>query len=125
MVCLHLERPRLRPMELGSMVMCRTVHTAIRPRQWPMSLGSVPNSIGLCLGFGSISENILSRSVYTFRHHHHHCQKFIIVLMVMSSLTGRLGNIHILPIKVSVTTDTMFNFDGDGHSDGDGVGKCK
>ena len=46
-------------MELGYMVMCRTVHTAQRlrqrPRQWPIPLGSVPNSIGL--GLSSVSVN--------------------------------------------------------------------
>ena len=63
MVCLHWPRPRarqiLRPIRLDYKVMCRSAHTAQRPRQRPrlrlIPLGTVPNSIDL--GLGSVSVN--------------------------------------------------------------------
>ena len=47
--------------------------------------------------------------------------KFNIVQIVTGSLTGRMGDRPILPVKLPITIDTMLSFD----SDGDGVGMCK
>ena len=51
--------------------------------------------------------------------------KFNIVLMVTGSLTGRMGDTSILPVKLPITISTMLNFDGHCDGDGDGVGTCK
>ena len=51
--------------------------------------------------------------------------KFNIVPMVTGCLTGRMGLEAILPVKLTVTIDTMLNFDGHSDGDGDGVGMCK
>ena len=45
--------------------------------------------------------------------------------MVTFTLTDRMGSRSILPIKVSVTTDTMLNFDDDFDGHGDGDVTCK
>ena len=39
--------------------------------------------------------------------------------MVMVSLTGRMSDRLILPVKLPVTIDVMLNFDRDRDSDGD------
>ena len=51
--------------------------------------------------------------------------KFTIVPMEMDRLTDRMGTEPILPIKQSVSIDTMINIDGDGDGDGHGDGTCK
>ena len=38
---------------------------------------------------------------------------------------GKMGTKPILPVKQSVSIDTMINFDVHGDGDGDGDGKCK
>ena len=45
--------------------------------------------------------------------------------MVMGSLTGRMGDRSILPVKLPVTISTMLNFDRDCDGDRHGVGMCK
>ena len=36
-----------------------------------------------------------------------------------------MGSVPVLPVKRSVSIDTMVNFEGDGDGDGDGDGPCK
>ena len=36
-----------------------------------------------------------------------------------------MGSVANLPIKLSVSIDTMLNFEGEGHKHGDGDGTCK
>ena len=47
--------------------------------------------------------------------------------MVTGNLTGRMGDRSILPVKLPVTIDIMFNFDRhcDGDGNGNGVRTCK
>ena len=43
--------------------------------------------------------------------------KFIIVSIEMDRLMDRMGSVPILPVKRTITIDTMLYFDGDGHGD--------
>ena len=45
--------------------------------------------------------------------------------MEMDHLMSKMGTEPILPLKQSVSIDTMVNFDGHGDGGGDGDGKCK
>ena len=63
------------------------------------------------------------RCVYTFRPRSRHRHNARESLTLSQWLTGRIGQSPILPVKLPVTINTMFNFDV--HCDGDGVGRCK
>ena len=65
------------------------------------------------------------RAVYMFRRRYSARQKFNIMSMVMDSLTGRMGDRPILPVKLPITISTMLNFDGNCYGDRDGVWMCK
>ena len=45
--------------------------------------------------------------------------------MVTDHLTERMGSLPSLPVKRSISIDTMLNFDGDGHGHGHGDNTCK
>ena len=45
--------------------------------------------------------------------------------MVTDRLTKRMGSVPKLPVKQSVSIDTMLNFEGGGHGHGNGDGTCK
>ena len=57
------------------------------------------------------------RACYTYRYHYR-VRQIYIVWMVMDCLTKRIGSEPNLPIKRSISTGTMLNFDGDRHGDG-------
>ena len=72
--------------------------------------GSFKYSFGVCLHVPTPSPSLpLSPS------------KFDIVLMVMGSLSSRMGDRPILPVKLPITVDLMLNFDRDSDSGRDVV----
>ena len=52
---------------------------------------------------------------------HHHLRQIYIVSIV----TVRMGSEPSLPVKRSLSIDTMLNFDGDGDGHGNSDGTCK
>ena len=66
------------------------------------------------------SNNTLLGAVYTYFHRLH---QIYIAWVETDHLMAGMGSVTNLPVKQSVSIDTMLNFEGDGHGQGDGT--CK
>ena len=87
----------------------------------PLPLPSTLNHV--VVNFRELWRNL--GSVHTFRvlpRDRHSARHFNIMSIVADSLTGRMGDRTILPVKLPITTSTTLNFDGTVTGTGKGVG---